>query len=63
MLTGTLFPKIKAMRTAPKVMIAVLLHWPMMSDVEAGGMVVETEAAEQISFSVDHLQGRRLASL
>jgi len=29
------------MRTAPKVVTSILLCWPMMSEVDSGGMAVE----------------------
>ena len=37
------------MRVALKVMPAVLLHWPMMSEVDVGGMAVEVDPSHQYS--------------
>lgn len=60
--TNTSFPKILAVRAALKVVLAVLLHWPMTSESDTGGMALEREPTKQICFSVDHLQERILAS-
>ena len=31
------------MRTAPKIIPLILLHWPMMSEVDGAGMAIEAE--------------------
>ena len=35
------------MRDVPKVRHPVLLHWPMVSEADDGGMAVETEPLHQ----------------
>lgn len=62
MRTYTPLPKILAMGAALKVMLSVLLRWPMMSAADVGGMALEREPAKQLSLSVDHLQERMPAS-
>jgi len=36
------------MRVAPKVMLHILLYWPMMSEVHVGGRTVKAESSHPI---------------
>ena len=48
------------MRAALKVMLPILLCWPMTSEVDVGGMAVEVESSQQGStlFLCDRWQQR-----
>ena len=41
-------------RTALKVMLPVLLCWPMMLEATVGGMAVESEPSHQYSITCGH---------
>ena len=40
---GELFTSVSSVRAALKAVPSILLCWPMMSEVEVGGMAVEVE--------------------
>ena len=39
------------MRAAPKVIPPILWYWPMMSDMDVGGMAVEAEPSQEYSIT------------